>query len=123
MCRHPITTARDGGPLLIELVIVVARTRPPAPLPAASSENQAPIVRARYLADLPGCADRITSVGDDPQLFAPHAFIRQSQTCYLDATGLSADKSDGIRELTTALVVSLDNVAAIRDQANDLPMR
>ncbi|WP_235532966.1 Cof-type HAD-IIB family hydrolase [Sphingomonas sp. Leaf412] len=78
-------------------------------------------------------ADKITFVDDDaPRLhalwerchaaFGTQATIAQSQTYYLDVTAPAANKGDGLAALALANDVPLDAVAAIGDQANDLPM-
>jgi Cof subfamily protein (haloacid dehalogenase superfamily) len=78
-------------------------------------------------------ADKITFVSDDEatlrsltatcqQAFGARATIVQSQTYYLDVTAPLANKGDGIQALAKAHGVPLDRIAAIGDQANDLPM-
>lgn len=78
-------------------------------------------------------ADKITFVSDDEAalraLYAEvhaaigeRATVAQSQTYYLDVTAQRANKGDGIAALAAALHVDLADVAAIGDQANDLPM-
>lgn len=85
------------------------------------------------LAPLLDRADKITFVSDDEatlraltatcqQAFGDRATIVQSQTYYLDVTAPLANKGDGIAALATAYGVPLDRIAAIGDQANDLPM-
>ena len=77
--------------------------------------------------------DKITLVSDDADLLhdllekanAGHgsaATIAQSQTYYLDVTALKANKGDGVATLAEAFGVSLEEVAVLGDQANDLPM-
>ncbi len=77
--------------------------------------------------------DKITLVSDDAELLrglhdkanAAHgaaATIAQSQTYYLDVTALKANKGDGVATLARAFGVSLEEVAVLGDQANDLPM-
>jgi hypothetical protein len=93
--------------------------------------NQAPILDAD-LATVVARADKITFVSDDePVLRALHATIdhlgdratiAQSQTYYLDVTARAANKGDGVAALAAAFAVPLEAVAAIGDQANDLPM-
>lgn len=96
------------------------------------ASNQAPIVTQDFAALLDS-ADKITLVSDDPAVLGPladrakaafgdKATVAQSQTYYLDVTALSANKGDGITALAAALDVPLELVAAIGDQANDLPM-
>jgi Cof subfamily protein (haloacid dehalogenase superfamily) len=78
-------------------------------------------------------ADKITFVSDDEselRRLAEHvsanfrdlATIMQSQTYYLDVTALHADKGAGLKALSDAFGVNFANIAAIGDQANDLPM-
>jgi Cof subfamily protein (haloacid dehalogenase superfamily) len=96
------------------------------------ASNQAPIVTNDFTALLDH-ADKITLVSDDPVLlgaltdrakaaFGDKATVAQSQTYYLDVTALAANKGDGITALAAAFDVPLELVAAIGDQANDLPM-
>ena len=96
------------------------------------ASNQAPILTQDFAALL-GRADKITFVSDDPAVLGPladrakaafgdRATIAQSQTYYLDVTALAANKGDGITALAAAFDVPLHMVAAIGDQANDLPM-
>ncbi|HEX8421739.1 MAG TPA: Cof-type HAD-IIB family hydrolase [Sphingomonas sp.] len=95
------------------------------------ASNQAPIVTADFAA-LIDRADKITFVSDDePLLRGLHAQIEhlddratiaQSQTYYLDVTALAANKGDGIAALAKAFDVPMEAIAAIGDQANDLPM-
>jgi Cof subfamily protein (haloacid dehalogenase superfamily) len=85
------------------------------------------------LAPLLARADKITFVHDDEDVlrdltarcqeaFGDRATIVQSQTYYLDVTAPLANKGDGIEALAKAYGVPLDRIAAIGDQANDLPM-
>lgn len=78
-------------------------------------------------------ADKITFVSDDEcQLrelaehvranFGDLATVMQSQRYYLDVTALSADKGHGLALLSEAFGVNFGNIAAIGDQANDVPM-
>lgn len=87
----------------------------------------------RDVAALLDCADKVTFVSDDEALlhglfercqaaFGARATIAQSQTYYLDVTAPIANKGDGIAALAKAAGVPLAEVAAIGDQANDLPM-
>jgi Cof subfamily protein (haloacid dehalogenase superfamily) len=80
-----------------------------------------------------GRADKITFVSDDEDMLAElagrvvavwgdRATIAQSQTYYLDVTAPDANKGAGIAALSASFGVSLDDTAAIGDQANDLPM-
>jgi hydroxymethylpyrimidine pyrophosphatase-like HAD family hydrolase len=54
--------------------------------------------------------------------FGDRATMVQSKTYYLDVTPLAGNKGDGIRALATSRGVPLDQVVAMGDQANDLPM-
>jgi Cof subfamily protein (haloacid dehalogenase superfamily) len=96
------------------------------------ASNQAPIVTADFAALLDH-ADKITLVSDDPSVLGPladrakaafgdKATVAMSQTYYLDVTALAANKGHGITALAAAFDVPLEFVAAIGDQANDLPM-
>ena len=95
------------------------------------ASNQAPVVTADF-ADVAARADKITFVSDDEALlrglhaeierFDDRATIAQSQTYYLDVTALAANKGDGIAALAKAFDVPMAAIAAIGDQANDLPM-
>lgn len=94
--------------------------------------NQEPVVR-RDFADLLDRADKITFVSDTPAVlnalharieadFAGRATVALSQPYYLDVTALEANKGAGVAALATAFGMPLAEVAAIGDQANDLPM-
>jgi len=96
------------------------------------ASDQAPIVTTDFAALLDR-ADKITLVSDDPAMlsaladrakaaFGDRATVAQSQTYYLDVTALAANKGDGLAALAVAYDVPLALVAAIGDQANDLPM-
>lgn len=96
------------------------------------SSAQEPVI-VTDLAALLDRADKITFVSDDAaRLHALYeacrgahggaATIAQSQVYYLDVTALAANKGDGIAALAKAYGVPLDAVAAVGDQANDLPM-
>jgi Cof subfamily protein (haloacid dehalogenase superfamily) len=78
-------------------------------------------------------ADKIVGVSDDHELLVKleasavaiaggNANIARSQPYYLDITALVANKGDGIAFLARSFDVSLDYVAVIGDQTNDLPM-
>ena len=93
---------------------------------------QDPIVIEDFDAVL-GRADKITFVSDDEDMLADlagrvaaawgdRATVAQSQTYYLDVTAPEANKGAGIAALAASFGVSLDDTAAIGDQANDLPM-
>jgi Cof subfamily protein (haloacid dehalogenase superfamily) len=77
--------------------------------------------------------DKIVAVSDDPVLLGglehdvreaigSTATVIRSQTYYLDVTAPAANKGDGIVALAKAAGVSLEEVAAIGDQHNDLAM-
>lgn len=94
--------------------------------------NQEPVVGNDF-AHLLDRADKITFVSDDPPTLRElhrriderhqgKATVAQSQTYYLDITALEANKGDGIVALAAAFDVPLEDVVAIGDQANDLPM-
>jgi Cof subfamily protein (haloacid dehalogenase superfamily) len=96
------------------------------------SANQQEAVRADF-GDLLARCDKITFVSDEPELLAgltermrgahgAAATIAQSQIYYLDVTALAANKGAGIEALARNAGVDLAQVAAIGDQANDLPM-
>lgn len=95
------------------------------------TSDQAPVVTNDFT-PLYDRADKITFVSDDEGLlrgladkakhFADRATIVQSQTYYLDVTALVGNKGDGIAALAKALDTPLEQVCAIGDQANDLPM-
>lgn len=96
------------------------------------SSNQEPVVTKDF-APLYGDVDKLTFVSDDEALlerlhgaaverFGDRATIVQSQTYYLDVTPLAGNKGDGIRALAKSRGVPLDQVVAMGDQANDLPM-
>ena len=95
------------------------------------TSDQAPVVMQDFAA-LYDRADKITFVSDDEDLlrgladqakvFADRATIAQSQTYYLDVTPRVGNKGDGIALLAEAMETPLEQIAAIGDQANDLPM-
>ena len=95
------------------------------------ASNQEPVITQDF-AQFIERTDKITFVSDDPELLkdlraraghlAERATIMQSQTYYLDVTALPANKGDGITLLADAMDTPLAAVAAIGDQANDLPM-
>ncbi|WP_454279482.1 Cof-type HAD-IIB family hydrolase [Sphingomonas sp. Marseille-Q8236] len=96
------------------------------------ASSQEPVITQDFSA-LIDKVDKITLVSDDAELLrglheqanAAHgsaATIAQSQTYYLDVTALEANKGDGVATLAKAFGVSLDEVAVLGDQANDLPM-
>jgi Cof subfamily protein (haloacid dehalogenase superfamily) len=95
------------------------------------ASNQSPVLTDDLT---PFCdrADKLTLVSDDAALLAEifaraaplgaRATIAQSQVYYLDVTAPAANKGDGIAALAAAMDVPLSAVAAIGDQANDVPM-
>jgi Cof subfamily protein (haloacid dehalogenase superfamily) len=96
------------------------------------ASSQEPEVRHDF-GDLMDRCDKLTFVSDDAAAlhalserakaaFGDRATIAQSQTYYLDVTAVAANKGDGITGLAEAAGVPLDQVCAIGDQANDLPM-
>jgi Cof subfamily protein (haloacid dehalogenase superfamily) len=95
------------------------------------SSNQEPVI-VDDVTDLLARADKITFVSDDEPVlhdlfdragaFTGKATIVQSQSYYLDVTALAANKGDGVSALAAAMDVPLDAVAAMGDQANDIPM-
>ncbi|WP_267379349.1 Cof-type HAD-IIB family hydrolase [Sphingomonas sp. GC_Shp_6] len=95
------------------------------------ASNQAPVVTQDFDALL-AKADKITFVSDDEPLlrrlhadakaYGDRATIVQSQTYYLDVTAKGGNKGDGIVALCKAFGVSIEETAAIGDQANDVPM-
>ncbi|MEG3089452.1 Cof-type HAD-IIB family hydrolase [Sphingomonas sp. PB4P5] len=95
------------------------------------ASNQEPVITQDF-ARFVERTDKMTFVSDDPAVLqglharAAHlsdrATIMQSQTYYLDVTALPANKGDGIALLAEAMGTPLSAVAAIGDQANDLPM-
>ena len=84
------------------------------------------------VSDLLDRADKITFVSDDEPVlrdlhhrgadFHELATIVQSQTYYLDVTALAANKGAGVAALAAAADIPLEAVAALGDQANDVPM-
>ena len=96
------------------------------------ASNQAPVL-GDDVSGLMDRADKITFVSDEPAVlkalheridarFASRATVAQSQTYYLDITALTANKGDGVAALAGAAGVPLEQVVAIGDQNNDLPM-
>lgn len=84
-------------------------------------------------AGLTARADKIVGVCDDHALLAmlepeladglgDHAHVSRSQAYYLDVTAPQADKGHGVAALAKGAGVSLDEVAVIGDQRNDMPM-
>ncbi|WP_159979717.1 MULTISPECIES: Cof-type HAD-IIB family hydrolase [unclassified Novosphingobium] len=77
--------------------------------------------------------DKIVGVSDDHAVIArlesealalvgDRATVARSQPYYLDITAAGANKGDGVARLAAAFGISLDAVAVIGDQMNDLPM-
>ena len=96
------------------------------------SANQEPIFDADFT-PLMDKIDKIVAVTDDTALMAQvdaqveqavghQATVVQSQTYYLDITAKTANKGDGLAALAKAYGVSLDQVAVLGDQRNDLAM-
>lgn len=84
-------------------------------------------------ADLYDRVDKLTIVSDDAPLlksladkakakFGTAATIAQSQTYYLDVTGVTANKGDGVAALAKMLGVEMADVAVFGDMENDVPM-
>ncbi|THD35041.1 MAG: HAD family phosphatase [Sphingomonas sp.] len=96
------------------------------------ASNQPPVLRDDF-ADLYGRIDKLTIVSDDAALlkgladkakaaFGKQATIGQSQTYYLDVTGVTANKGDGVAALAKMLGVDMADVAVFGDMENDVPM-
>ena len=95
------------------------------------ASNQAPVITADFTPFLDR-VDKLTFVSDDPgrldvirrcaSALGARATIAKSQTYYLDVTALEANKGEGIARLAEAMDTPLSAVAAIGDQANDIPM-
>lgn len=95
------------------------------------TSNQAPTVAVDF-EPFHDRADKLTFVSDDPgrlddirrcaSALGARATIAKSQTYYLDVTALEANKGEGIARLAKAMDTPLSAVAAIGDQANDIPM-
>lgn len=96
------------------------------------SANQEPTFGADFTGLL-GAVDKIVAVSDDhgllralnavvAQALGTNATVAQSQVYYLDITAPSANKGDGVAALAAAAGVSLENVAVIGDQRNDMAM-
>jgi hydroxymethylpyrimidine pyrophosphatase-like HAD family hydrolase len=90
------------------------------------------VIRTDF-AGLDGRIDKIVGVSDDHDLLrriedraiemiGPRATIARSQPYFLDITHRLANKGEGIAALALAFDVELDQVAALGDMANDLPM-
>lgn len=84
-------------------------------------------------AEVQGPFDKIVGVSDDHEFLADldkkvsaalgsSATVARSQLYYLDVTAPLANKGDGIAALAKAHGLSLDEVAVLGDQRNDLPM-
>jgi Cof subfamily protein (haloacid dehalogenase superfamily) len=91
-----------------------------------------PVLRNDF-AGLEGRIDKIVGVSDDHELLArleeqaksmigKRATVARSQLYYLDITHRLANKGDGIAALAHAFGVDLEQVAALGDMVNDLPM-
>lgn len=93
---------------------------------------QTPVLRDDFT-DLYDRVDKLTIVSDDAALlkdladkakkaFGTKATIGQSQTYYLDVTGVTANKGDGVATLAQMLGIDLADVAVFGDMNNDVPM-
>ena len=93
---------------------------------------QEPVIRDDF-ADFYDRVDKLTIVSDDAPLlknladkaqakFGTVATIGQSQTYYLDVTGITANKGDGVAALAKMLGVDLADVAVFGDMDNDVAM-
>jgi Cof subfamily protein (haloacid dehalogenase superfamily) len=93
---------------------------------------QSPVIRDDF-SDLYDRVDKLTIVSDDASLlkgiaekaqgkFGNQATIGQSQTYYLDVTGIAANKGDGVAALAKMLGIDLADVAVFGDMDNDVPM-
>jgi len=93
---------------------------------------QSPVIRDDF-SDLYDRVDKLTFVSDDADLlndltrkaqsaFGKQATIGQSQTYYLDVTGITANKGDGVAALAAMLGVDMADVAVFGDMRNDIPM-
>src|SRR5205823_4792002 len=96
------------------------------------ASNQPPVLRDDFT-DLYNRVDKLTIVSDDAALlreladrakaaFGKQATIGQSQTYYLDVTGVTANKGDGVATLARMLGVDMADVAVFGDMENDVPM-
>ena len=97
-----------------------------------NSANAEPVM-FRDPAEVTGPFDKIVGVSDDHDFLATldgkvaaalgkGATVARSQPYYLDVTAPQADKGHGIAALAKAHGLSLDEVAVLGDQRNDLPM-
>lgn len=96
------------------------------------TSTQEPVVVGDF-APLLGSVDKIVVVSDDHAMLArletavadalgSDATVARSQPYYLDITAPAANKGDGVAALAAAMGVSLERVAVIGDQRNDMPM-
>lgn len=96
------------------------------------ASNQSPVIRDDFT-DLYDRVDKLTIVSDDAALlkglaakakaaFRKQATIGQSQTYYLDVTGVTANKGDGVAALAKMLGIDLADVAVFGDMDNDVAM-
>lgn len=94
--------------------------------------SQEPIIGGDFT-PLLGSVDKIVAVTDDANLLGhleskvkvavgDAATVVRSQVYYLDITAPTANKGDGVAALADAYGVSLDAVAVIGDQYNDVAM-
>ncbi|MDO6415051.1 Cof-type HAD-IIB family hydrolase [Sphingomonas sp. BIUV-7] len=97
-----------------------------------SSANAEPVM-FRDASEVKGPFDKIVGVSDEHDFLADldkkvsaalgdGATVARSQVYYLDVTAPLADKGHGIAALAKAHGLSLDEVAVLGDQRNDLPM-
>lgn len=93
---------------------------------------QSPVIRDDFT-DLYDRVDKLTIVSDDAPLlkslaekaqakFGKQATIGQSQTYYLDVTGITANKGDGVAALAKMLGIDMADVAVFGDMDNDVAM-
>jgi Cof subfamily protein (haloacid dehalogenase superfamily) len=96
------------------------------------SVSQEPTYDAN-LAAYADSVDKIVAVSDDHAMLADleaeveravgdRATVGRSQLYYLDITAPKANKGDGVLALARAFGVSVEQVAVIGDQRNDMPM-
>lgn len=96
------------------------------------SSAQSPVIRGDF-SDLCDRVDKLTIVSDDAPLlkgiadkarakFGKLATIGMSQTYYLDVTGVTANKGDGVAALAKMLGVDMADVAVFGDMDNDVAM-
>jgi Cof subfamily protein (haloacid dehalogenase superfamily) len=97
-----------------------------------NSANAEPVM-FRDSAEVQGPFDKIVGVSDDYDFLAAldtklaaalgdKATVARSQVYYLDVTAPHANKGDGVQALVATHGLTLDEVAVLGDQRNDLPM-